>query len=50
MFKVHPKHIKYVQILNVNGNHWIMVSNIDSCSNIRNRVLVFDRLVQENWY
>ena len=46
-FKVLGLDVKYVQILQVNSNHWVMVSNIDTSSNkaSRNRVLIFDSLM-----
>ena len=46
-FKVLPLNSKYVQILHVNNNHWVMVSNIDpSLDNVvKDRVLIYDSLV-----
>ena len=46
-FKIIRLSSKYVQILHVNGNHWVDVTNMDLYSNkgYTDRVLIFDSLV-----
>ncbi len=49
-FKVLPWNFKYLQILHIKGNHWILVSNIDvnSGRSSSSRVMIYDSLLSED--
>ena len=49
-FKCIPHNSKYIQILHVNGNHWICVSNIGLLSRepVKDRTFVYDSFVSKS--